>query len=216
MNIQTSPNRKFLAAIAIICIFALIAQVCLSIQNRVAGVSVTEAAIRYISFFTIESNILVSFCCVALLLAPRSAWGRFFRKPNTQSAVAVYIFVVGLVYNTVLRSIWNPTGLQKLVDELLHVGVPVLFVMYWFFYVPKDTLKWNISLWLIFPAVYAVYSFIRGYYNGYYPYPFMDVNKLGTQQVIVNTCGLILGFIVFSLITVAIGKFISSKNVVPK
>ncbi|MBW4889783.1 Pr6Pr family membrane protein [Mucilaginibacter sp. HMF5004] len=213
MNIQPGPNKKFLAAIVLISIFALIAQLCLSIQNRPHSVSLTEAVIRYFSFFTIESNILVSLCCCAVLLAPVSAWGRFFYKSNTQSAVAVYIFVVGLVYNTVLRQIWNPTGLQKLVDELLHVGVPVLFVMYWFFYVPKDTLKWNITLWLIFPTAYAVYSFIRGAFTGYYPYPFMDVNKLGTQTVILNTCGLVLGFMVVCLLAVAIGKFIAPKNI---
>jgi len=201
-----------LTIISVIGIFSLIMQLCISIHNT--AVSITETVIRYFGFFTIEGNILVTLAVIFLLASSKSKWGRFFSNERVLSALTVYIVIVGLVYNIVLRPLVVQHGLQAFVDNLLHVAVPVLFLFYWVVFVPKAQLKWNISRWLIYPTVYALIVMIRGSFVNYYPYFFLNAGKLGYTHVLINIAGLIVVFVVLSLLLVATGKFASrnSKN----
>jgi hypothetical protein len=211
MYLRSKSDKAFLAVIAITSTFVLIGQCYFSIRNSHA--SLLEAIIRYLSYFTIESNILIAVASSVILLMPASTLGKFFSKSSTLSAIAVYIFIVALVYNLVLRGTWTPKGMERVNDELLHVVVPVLYLIYWLLFVPKSRLTWNIAWWLIYPVVYAIYTFVRGAFLNYYPYPFMDVNKLGAQRVILNTCGLVVAFLLFSWLFVAIGKLLSLRRI---
>jgi len=88
--------------------------------------------------FTIDTNILVALSYTFIALGSNSRWGKFFTKATTITAITVYIIIVGVTYNIILRSTWNPQGLQKLVDELLHSVIPVLYVLFWVFFVPVE------------------------------------------------------------------------------
>ena len=48
----------------------------------------------------------------------------------------------------------------------------------------------------LFPIAYFVYALARGHFDGNYPYPFIDVGKLGWLQVAMNAAGIALGFII--------------------
>jgi len=206
MDIQSAKSmRAYLAFVALVGWFALIAQFYLILANRIT--SVPETIIRYFSFFTILTNIIVAFCSTVLAFKPLSRPGRFFSSSSTLTAITIYITVVGLVYNIILRSLWAPEGLQKLVDELLHTAIPLLFILFWVIWVPKKQLQWHyIPAWLIYPAIYSLYIFIRGAFSNYYPYPFMDVATLGYTKVIINSGLLLIVFLVFSAIPVTIAK----------
>ena len=67
---ETKLPSFFLILIAIAGWFALASQLYLIIQNRV--VSVAETIIRYFSFFTILTNLIVAICVTVLLLKPKS------------------------------------------------------------------------------------------------------------------------------------------------
>jgi len=121
--------KLLLAAICLLGWFALVGQFYLIILNRIT--SIPEIIIRYFSYFTILTNLLVAICCTALLTNRNSKIKSFFSRQNTLTAVAVYITVVGLVYNSILRFLWNPQGLQWIVDELLHSVIPLLFIAFW-------------------------------------------------------------------------------------
>jgi hypothetical protein len=191
--------------------FALIAQFYLIIINRVA--SIPETIIRYFSFFTILTNLIVAICCVFILFKPSSSIGKFFSRPAVLTAIAVYIAVVGIVYNIILRFLWNPKGLQLIVDELLHSLIPVLFIVLWFANTSKTILKWkNIFPWLIYPLVYIMYILARGSLSDFYPYPFINVSELGYGKVLFNCAGLLLVFLFLSLLFVAIGKIRNKGN----
>lgn len=201
----TSYNRLFLFVIAGLAWFALASQFYLIIQNRV--VSVTETVIRYFSFFTILTNLTIALATTAIILIPNSRQGKFFSKPSTLSAIAVYIIIVGLVYNTILRFLWAPTGWQYIIDELLHTVIPVLYTLFWVFFVPKKTLKWiDVLPWMIFPMLYIVWTMIHGAFSGFYPYPFVDVGVLGYPKVILNGIGLVAFFVLASCILIGIGR----------
>jgi hypothetical protein len=124
---------------AVIGWFAVIAQLYLIITNRV--VSVPGTLFRFFSYFTIDTNILVALCFTFISLQNKSSLGKLFSKPTTITALTVYIIVVGIVYNTILRLTWNPQGLQMVVDEILHSVIPVLFILFWLIFVPTEGLK---------------------------------------------------------------------------
>ena len=208
----TKANQTFLVIGAAIAWFAVLLQLYLIILNRVE--SVPETIIRFFSFYTILTNILVAFCFTVLLVKPNSRFGIFFSRPGVLTATTIYIFVVGLLYNLILRQIWSPVGLQQLADELLHVVIPLLFILYWYLFAPKGELEWkNAFPWLLYPFVYAVFVLFRGAASGFYPYPFIDANILGFKKVLLNSVGLFIGFFLISLLFIAIAKAINKKNV---
>lgn len=202
----TGRSSIYLALIAVLGWFALASQLYLIIQNRV--VSVSETIVRYFSFFTILTNLIVAVCVTILLLKPSGKWGSWFSRPTTLTAITVYITIVGVVYNAILRFLWKPQGLQYLTDELLHTIIPLMFILYWFLFVSKKGLQYKQFMpWLIYPLLYVIYTAIHGAVTGYYPYPFINVTQLGYGKVLINTGGLLLAFSVLSLFLIAITKY---------
>jgi hypothetical protein len=194
-------------AIMLIAWFAVIMQYYLMLENRVAPVA--ETNLRFFSFFTILTNILVAvyFTMIVLNIKNRSV-----NAPGTLTAITLYISVVGLVYQLVLRQLWTPTGMQRIVDEMLHSVVPVLVIIYWYLYENKSLVGYKqIPRWLAYPLIYLFYILIRGIFAGFYPYPFVDVVKLGLQKVLENSVMLMLLFIGLAAIFIKIGKVTSPK-----
>ena len=200
------PSARIMAFIgAAIGWFAVITQLYLMIANRV--VSIPETILRFFSFFTIDTNILVALCFSFIFLRRNSGVGRFFTKPTTITAITIYITIVGIVYNVILRSTWRPEGLQKVVDELLHSVIPVLFILFWLIFIPIEQLKWkNAVSWLIYPIVYMAYAIIHGAITKFYPYHFVDVNALGYNKALFNAGGILLVIFLLSLALIATGK----------
>lgn len=194
--------------IAIITWFALILQLSLTVKTTgVTGFSTVKTVINYFSYFTILSNILVAVSLTAILLSPLSRPGSFFSKVTVCSAIAVYIFIVGLVYNLVLRGIWEPKGWQLMADNLLHVAVPLLYVIYWMIYTPKKVLAWKDMLpWLLFPGLYLVYSLVRGTVADWYPYPFIHAGDLGYGKVVMNSVFVLIAILVAGTATIAFNR----------
>ncbi len=197
--------KSFLSLIVVLAWFALVAQFFLIIENRIA--SMPETIIRYFTFFTILTNLCVAVSFSFLLIKSQSVLGNFFSKRTTLTAITVYITIVGIVYNIILRFLWNPQGFQLVIDELLHTVIPVLCIIFWILFVDKSTLKWKDAFpWLIYPLVYIFVILIRGEMSGYYPYPFIDVNKIGYHKILINSGILALGFLLVSFLFVALGK----------
>ena len=205
-------NNKFTkvnAFLSILCWFTVILQLILIIINRQA--SVFETLIRFFTFFTILTNILVAIVFTANWLQPKNSF-QFFDKPKTQAAIAVYIFVVGFVYNTILRFIWQPKGWNKVADELLHLVIPIVYISFWYFKFSKETINYkSIFGWLLFPIIYIIVVMIRGYFSNYYPYPFLNVGNLGVEKVIHNCILMTLFFVVVSYGFYWINNFKASK-----
>ena len=180
---KSGANRIFIAHGAILAWSAVFLQLYLIIINRIA--TVPETIIRFFSFYTILTNILVACSFSFLWLKPNSRAGKFFSREKVVTAITLYITVVGATYNIILRQLWSPQGLQLIVDELLHSVIPVLFIVYWLICVPKGELEWkNVLSWLIYPLVYLICILFRGALSGFYPYPFLDVGKLGYTKVV--------------------------------
>ena len=168
-------------------------------------VNIFDTIVRFFSYFTILSNILAAMCFTAILFN----FLTFFKSYKTQLAIAVYISIVAIVYNIVLRFIWEPTGLQRIVDELLHVVNPMIFVIYWFMIKNEISIPYKfIFKILIFPLVYLFCVLSIGNFSNYYPYPFLDIKTLGYTNVVINCLGISTAFAIVSLLFV----FISNRR----
>ncbi|WP_286743001.1 Pr6Pr family membrane protein [Roseivirga sp. UBA1976] len=183
--------------IALLALFSVATQFYLMLENRTT--SLTEMIIRFFSFFTILTNTLVALYFGILSLNRKKMPG-FLSHTESLTFVTVYIFVVGLVYQIALRHVWEPTGLQMVVDELLHTAIPILVFLYWALYSTRTAFEWNhLPKLLAYPGIYLVYILCRGKLSDFYPYPFLDVANLGWTLTLQNITVLFLLFIVLFL-----------------
>lgn len=197
----------------------------LILHLRASPAPTGEALVRFFSFFTILTNLLVGVYAAALLFPAGDPRHRTHpagdphthpaggipagdsRRPSAQTAVAVYITIVGLIYNLVLRGLWHSGPLQAVLHDLLHTVIPLLFIIYWRVWVDARSLRYaDILPWLIYPALYCLFVLVRGSYTGWYPYPFMDVNVLGGWPVFRNCLGITVVFVLFPLLFVYWGR----------
>jgi hypothetical protein len=208
---SSSIIKVYALIITLLGWFAVITQFILFMDNRTT--SVQETIIRFFSYFTILSNILVATTFNFVFLQGEKKWSKFFNRPATLTAITVYIIVVGAVYNIILRIIWHPVGLQKLVDELLHSVIPFLAVLFWLLFVPKSSLQWKNSLpWLFYPIGYSIFVAARGALSGFYPYPFVNVPVIGYPRALLNGVVLAGVFLGLSLFLIAVARFLSRKQ----
>ena len=190
---------------ALIAWFAIIAQLYLMMTNRV--VSVPGTTLRFFSFFTIDTNFLVALCFTFIFLRGNSGVSRFFTKAATITAITIYVTIVGIVYHVILRLTWDPEGLQKIVDELLHSVIPLLFILFWVFFTPIEGLKWkNAFSWLLYPIAFMLYTIIHGAITKFYPYIFVDVTRHGYNKVLSNAGLFLLAIFFLSMVLIATGK----------
>ncbi|GAP94581.1 Pr6Pr family membrane protein [Leptolyngbya sp. NIES-2104] len=211
---STSRERIYATIGAVLMWLSLGLQFYLSIALSLdRGLSLWVGIARYFGYFTILTNFLVALAFTVPLVQPRSRWGRFFSHPSVRSAIALYIIVVGIAYSLLLRHIWNPQGWQLVADRMLHDVSPILYVVFWFLFVPKAALQWrDLPKWLIYPLVYLVVALIRGAIFNWYPYPFLEANKLGYPQVFLNVVMLFVGFCVVGAVLIGIARSFRSEK----
>jgi len=211
METQKSLKSVFAGSIGLITLFAIVGQFVLG--ALVSKLDRADYIIHFFSYFTILSNIMVLLCCFFAVFWSKSQIGFFFTKPETMTAVALYILIVGIVYNGILRFLLNPQGLLSLVDELLHVVTPLSFFLFWWLFLDKRAIRWNhIFYWLIFPLIYLFYTLWHGSFSGFYPYPFVNVSELGIDRVILNSFGVTLVFVIIGVLLIVLGKWQNNRH----
>lgn len=204
-------GRKIAGFIAIIGWLSLILQFGLAMTNPITPEpGFAERFIRFFSYFTVATNIIVAVTLTAIAFFPATRLGEFFTRRTVQAAVASYISIVGIVYSLFLRDVWDPQGWQAVADHALHDAMPLAFVIYWVGFAPKNGLTWlDPFKWLVYPAVYIAYSLIRGAIVSWYPYWFVDVIQVGYPTALTNTTFVVLAFAVIGFIYAGIAQAIS-------
>jgi hypothetical protein len=174
------------------------------------GMSASGAFFNVLSFFTILSNIAVVIFYTASLLKARGRIGVLFQTPGAQSAMAIYIFVVACVYIAVLKDIWEPQGIFKILDVTLHYITPALYLIYWLLCVTKGKTNYrDCGFWLLPGLLYVIYALARGALTGLYPYPFLDAANAGYPAVMLNTGLLLVFFLVLGFVLVALDHMLA-------
>lgn len=215
MNAMQTKNNtvtSISALIAILTWFALILQFYLSMTAYLAkGRTVAGSLVEFFSYFTIQCNLLTAIGLTAVALNGFNKG--FFARRGVLTAIAVYISIVCLVYNIVLRGTVHPVGWHRVADELLHAVCPPLFVLFWVIYVPKQNINWKDAFsWLWYPFFYLVYILIRGSLSALYPYFFLNAVNLGYPQVFINIAMLMVVFLAFCMLYVFISRLIAKRT----
>ncbi|PST85158.1 hypothetical protein C7T94_03370 [Pedobacter yulinensis] len=205
MPAQSRSQSFFIWTGFAVALFSVVVQ--LYLQAVGGGLSFFNTLANFLSYFTILTNLLALVCYAALLFGHDGQVSAFFERPVTQTAIMVNMVIVGLIYNVVLRQLWAPSGIQRLVDEMLHAFNPFWFLLLWLLFTPKRRIRLApLLVWLAYPAAYLVYTLLRGMYTGWYPYPFVNVAELGLQKVLLNSLGITGLFVVFLLLAVGLAR----------
>jgi hypothetical protein len=141
---------------------------------------------NFFSFFTVQSNLLAA----AVLIAGALMFWRNKRPAMFEllrGATALYMVVTGVVFAILLSGLdaeeltavpWDNT--------VLHYIMPLAVFVDWLLDPPRRDITFGRALaWLLYPVAYLFYTLIRGYFAGWYPYPFLNVNDRGYMAVLV-------------------------------
>jgi len=133
--------------------------------------------LRFFSYFTVQSNVIVIVTTGMLTRDPERD-GRWFRVARIAGLIGILVTFV--VYLQALRPLLDLSGVAAVTDAGFHIVTPVLAVVGWVIFGPRPRFDRSTLLWsLVWPGVYFVYSLIHGAITGWYPYPFVDVVKIG-------------------------------------
>ncbi|MDP9318686.1 MAG: Pr6Pr family membrane protein [Actinomycetota bacterium] len=135
-------------------------------------------------FFTIQSNLIVGVTSLLLALNPRRS-STVFNTFRLTGVVA--IAVTGVVFHAVLARLLDLESWALVANNLVHTVVPVMGVLGWLIFGPHGLTSRRV-MWLsiLYPIAWLIFTLIRGPIVHFYPYPFVDVIRLGYARVLVN------------------------------
>lgn len=170
--------------------------------ETVATVGIGTRLIQTISFFTIQSNILVLIVAITLVVNPDRD-GRFWRVLRLDALLGITI--TGLVFDLILIHYVHPSGWQLVATIGFHYIAPWATLLGWLLFGPRPRIDRATMGWaFLWPIAWIAYTFIRGALINWYPYPFLDADEIGYGAAIRNT----LIIVVLALVLVAIFAFI--------
>ncbi len=162
--------------------------------------------LNFFSFFTNLSNL---FAAVVLIF---SAYQLSIRRESSvlgdaiRGAAAVNMVIVGLLFVVLLRDV-TLENLLPWVNTVLHYVMPVVVLLDWLYQPPTTKLGVrDLLLWQVFPSLYITYVLVRGALTGWYPYPFLNVAKLGASTVAAYVLGIAVVFVFVSWLMLKLGK----------
>ena len=140
---------------------------------------------NFLSFFTVQSNIFVSFWLVTAALAVfgSSRAQRIAFNPVIGALVTTYILITGIVYCCGIPLGFTPPftwdtptrAMLSFIQVFHHMIIPPLMLILWFFPMTSRRIEHR-RMWIfgIYPLVYSAFSMVRGAVSatGFYPYPF--------------------------------------------
>ena len=97
----------------------------------------------------------------------------------------------GVVHFFFLRPLLDLDGADLLADKLLHLVVPLLAVIGWVAFGPRErATRADLVPFLVVPVFWLGYTLVRGAFVDWYPYPFIDVGEHGYGVVLLNALGI--------------------------
>jgi hypothetical protein len=188
MTLKSGRARATAALVASIAVVGLVVQF-QAVLGRQGSIAVTVWSL--LRYFTIIANLLVT----AVFIGVALGWSRAAR-PSVLGGVTLAIVLVGVVYGLLLNGLLELSGGDEFADLVLHKVVPVLVPVWWLTFAPKGGLTWRDPwLWAVLPLIYFGYGLARGGLDGVYPYPFMDLAKLGWGRTLAHALAMAVAFV---------------------
>jgi len=170
------------------------------------------SAANFLSFFTVQSNIIGVLVLVALALTARRARSRTFE--SVRGAAVLYLVITGIVFALLLSGVQADLQLTiPWVDTVLHRVMPVAMLADWLIDPPRHRLSRRVVLpWLAFPVAWSAYTLVRGPVVDWYPYPFIDVRVHGYDGVLALGGVLLIGMALAGLLVHELGTRMRARS----
>lgn len=207
---MTVVARSWHAAGALVVLVALAIQIPIT-AAATGGAFDTPAGrvANLFSFFTILTNVLVVVTGVVLAVAPRCR-STLFAVVRLDAVLG--IAVTGIVYHTLLADLYDLDGAEAFADLLFHTVSPVLVVLGWLLFGPRGLIDLRIVAGsLLYPLLWLGFTLVRGAVTGWYPYPFVDVSRLGYPVVAVNSLGITALFLILATGLLGLDRLLSRR-----
>ena len=178
--------------------------------NAAGAAGALGRTLDYLSYFTIWSNIVVAVVMTVLALHPLRDTPvlRVLRLD-----ALLMITITGIVYAVVLAPTATLRGWEYLANSLIHQITPLLTLVVWVVAGPRGWIRWStIPAALVLPLVWLAYTLLRGAVIGGYPYPFVDVVKLGYGQVLVNVVAILVFGVVVAAVLLGIDRLLGRRR----
>ncbi|ATE67101.1 Pr6Pr family membrane protein [Rhizorhabdus dicambivorans] len=154
-------------------------------------------SIRFLSYFTIQTNALVAAAAIGVALG-RGRLHRWATRPAVRTAISLHILVVAIVFHLLLGHMVPPGALGWWGNLLLHTVTPAAWLACWIAFPPHGGIDPVAPLrWIVFPLIFAGWSLARGAIDGFYPYFFLDAGQFGYARTLANIAA--LGFLFFAV-----------------
>lgn len=178
-------------------------------------------------FYTNLSNLLVLVYELALAIAaglPHSAALRLLTDDTLSFSVALCTLVTHLVYQFILVPDAKRNG-KRFADFgasfgnlCVHYLTPLLVVAQWLLLADKSSLGWRSALWwLTLPLAYFAFAMLRGrsgkpigHTHLVYPYPFLDLPRLGWRKFAGYVTGMLLSFFLLGYGMMWLGRLVGT------
>lgn len=213
------PHRTFARSwhgiTALLVILSVGAQLLLVIGNVNIGFGPSNAPLgqrifEFFSYFTIESNILVGIATGMLFFRPDRD-GAFWRVLRVGSMFGITVTLA--IYHFVLSPLANFTGIAAVSNFGLHYVVPIFAILGWIFFGPHPRITWKVLLLAaIWPAAYIILTIVQGAVTGFYPYPFVNITKLGFTTVAINGVGVVLLLLAVGALFLLVDNLIARRQ----
>lgn len=196
-----SMGRIFAGAVALAALVTVATRVNLNMAEH--DRTAPEALWAIMRFFTLWTNTLVG------LVMGWIALGRRVPVSFLSCLMMAMILVSGVYYGLLFKPGAN-TGLDHVVDVMLHTVIPLATAVYWLVFPDKSGLRYgDTPWWQLYPIIYCVYALVRGLADGTYPYGFINPDLNGWMIVGRNIVLLALVFVACGLGLVALGRRLS-------
>ena len=133
-----------------------------------------ERAFNTLTFFTVQSNLIVGATSLALAVDQRRS-STAFKILRLIGLVA--ITVTGIVYHVAIARLLDLDGWALAGDQLVHTVVPIMAIVGWLLFGPRGWATAAVArMSLTFPVLWLAFTLVRGAVVHWYPYHFIDVS----------------------------------------
>ncbi|MGY1856558.1 Pr6Pr family membrane protein [Modestobacter sp. SYSU DS0290] len=200
-TLRTTAARVWWAVLAVVVAASVGTELVRALLDTGSDAGALARVVRFLSWFTIQSNLLVLVAALPLVRDPGHD-GRIWRVVRLDALLG--ISVTGLVFAAVLAPTTHPQGLGWWTNAGTHYVVPVVAVVGWLVFGPRPRVTGTtIVAALGWPLAWIAYTLAHGALTGWYPYGFLDAQALGYGTALRNL-GVVVALSVAFLLVVGV------------
>ncbi|MCA8096160.1 Pr6Pr family membrane protein [Burkholderia contaminans] len=154
---------------------------------------------NYLSYFTqLSSLYAAAMLAVGLWRIARPGSARY---ESMRGAAVLYVLITAIVYELLLARLDALHHVTPAFNNwVLHRIVPLVMLCDWLYVEPRLPIpRRSAFVWLGFPIVYLSYTLVRGSFENWYPYPFVDPRPHGYLPVAIQCSLIALGAVALAI-----------------